>query len=314
MASLAQSCTSKPPSVLFEPCFSIFLAFQPPSAFDNSLPWPRLCVPWEGLFFISNHFLLCLGPNTRFSSTTVIRPPFRALFDPNVIQSQNYLSWSASVELWFMGQGYEDHLVTPEDAIPDVDKVQWKKIDAQLCNAKGLYTNDIQRFYKVVSDIVHVRQQDMDLSTYIGRIASLKEEFLTLMPFTNGAEAQQIQTDKFFMVLTLIGLRPDLESVRDQFLLPLRLTLEEDVVAIGRGQRPQCTYCNKLGHTRDRCYQLHGRPPRTAHIAQSSDPLLSRPDSLRAPHLRVSPLLVVIMMPISISAATSALLLLLPRP
>ena len=38
------------------------------------------------------------------------------------------------MELWFMGQGYEDHLVTPEDAIPDVDKVQWKKIDAQLCS------------------------------------------------------------------------------------------------------------------------------------------------------------------------------------
>ena len=55
----------------------------------------------------------------------------------------------------------------------------------------------------------------MDLSTYIGWIASLKEEFLTLMPFTNDAEAQQIQTDKFFMMLTLIGLRPDLESVRN---------------------------------------------------------------------------------------------------
>ena len=38
-----------------------------------------------------------------------------------------------------------------------------------------------------------------------------------------------------------------------------------------RGQRPHCTNCNKLGHTRDRCYQLHGRPPRTAHVAQSSN-------------------------------------------
>ena len=38
----------------------------------------------------------------------------------------------------------------------------------------------------------------------------------------------------------------------------------------GRRQRPHYTYCNKLGHTRDRCYQLHGRPPRTAHVAQSS--------------------------------------------
>ena len=35
----------------------------------------------------------------------------------------------------------------------------------------------------------------------------------------------------------------------------------------GRGQCPQCTYCHRLGHTRDRCYQLHGRPPRTAHLA-----------------------------------------------
>ena len=50
----------------------------------------------------------------------------------------------------------------------------------------------------------------MDLSTYIGRIAYLKEEFLTLMLFTNGVKAQQIQTEKFFMVLTLIGIHPDL--------------------------------------------------------------------------------------------------------
>ena len=25
-----------------------------------------------------------------------------------------------------------------------------------------------------------------------------------------------------------------------------------------RGQRPQCTYCHRLRHIRDRCYQLHG--------------------------------------------------------
>ena len=50
------------------------------------------------------------------------------------IGSENYLSWSASVELWFMGQGYEGHLITLEDVIPNVDKVQWKKIDAQLCS------------------------------------------------------------------------------------------------------------------------------------------------------------------------------------
>ena len=41
-----------------------------------------------------------------------------------LIGSENYLSRSASVGLWFMGQGYEDNLITPEDAIPNVDKVQ----------------------------------------------------------------------------------------------------------------------------------------------------------------------------------------------
>ena len=58
-----------------------------------------------------------------------------------LIGSENYLSWSASVELWFMGQGYEDRLVTPEDVIPNVDKVQWKKIDAQLCSVVWQFVN-----------------------------------------------------------------------------------------------------------------------------------------------------------------------------
>ena len=34
-----------------------------------------------------------------------------------LVGSENYLSWSAFVELWFMGQGYEDHLVTQEASL-----------------------------------------------------------------------------------------------------------------------------------------------------------------------------------------------------
>ena len=126
------------------------------------------------------------------------------------------------------------------------------------------------------------------------------------MPLTSDVGAQQTRIDKFFMVLTLIGLRPDLETVRDQILgspsvpslddvfarllcisstqtLPSDSTSDSSVLVSqtilrggrsgnrSRGQRPHCTYCNKLGHTHDRCYQLHGQPPRTAHVAQSSD-------------------------------------------
>ena len=155
--------------------------------------------------------------------------------------------------------------------------------------AKGLYTNDIQRLYKVASSIVNVGQQDMDLSTYIGQIASLKEESLIVMPLTTVVGDQRTQIDKFFMVLTLIGLRPDLETVRDQILGSSSVPSLDDVFALllrisstqtlpsdntsdssvlvsqtnsrggrsgnrGKGQRPHCTYCNKFGHTRDRCY------------------------------------------------------------
>ncbi|RVW36513.1 Retrovirus-related Pol polyprotein from transposon TNT 1-94 [Vitis vinifera] len=216
-----------------------------------------------------------------------------------LVGSENYLYWSTSVELWFMGQGYEDRLVTQEADIPET---------------KGLYTNDIQRLYKVASSIVNVRQQDMDLSTYIGQIASLKEEFLTVMPLTTDVGDQRTQIDKFFMVLTLISLRPDLETVRDQILGNSSVPSLDDVFARllrisstqtlsadntsdssvlvsqtnsrgrrsgnrGKGQRFHCTYCNKFGHTCDRCYQLHGRPPRTAHVAQSSSPQPPQPPS-----------------------------------
>ncbi|RVX10513.1 Retrovirus-related Pol polyprotein from transposon RE1 [Vitis vinifera] len=231
-----------------------------------------------------------------------------------LVGSENYLSWSASVELWFMGQGYEDHLVIQEADIPEVDRVQWRKIDAQPKD----YTRMISSVsYKVASAIVHLSQQDLDLSTYIGQIASLKEQFLTVMPLTPDVGAQQTQLDKFFMVLTLIGLRPDLEPIRDQILGSSSVLSLDDVFASllrlsstqilpsdsasdssvlvsqttsrggrsgtrGRGQRPHCTYCNKLGHTRDRFYQLHGRPPRTAHMAQSSDSPLPQPPSSSA--------------------------------
>ena len=33
-----------------------------------------------------------------------------------------------------MGQDYEDHLVTQEADIPEVDRLQWRKIDAHLCS------------------------------------------------------------------------------------------------------------------------------------------------------------------------------------
>ncbi|RVW60738.1 Retrovirus-related Pol polyprotein from transposon TNT 1-94 [Vitis vinifera] len=194
-----------------------------------------------------------------------------------LVGSENYLSWSASMELGFMGQGYEDHLVTQEADIPEVDRVQWRKIDAQLCSvlwqsvdpkillhlqayktcfkfwnqAKGLYTNDIQRL--------------------------CKEEFLTVMPLTTNVGDQRTQIDKFFMVLTLIGFRLDHETVRDQILGSSSVPSLDDVFA--RLLRISSTQTLSSDNTSDSSVLLHGRPPRTAHVTQSSDPQPPQPPS-----------------------------------
>ena len=60
--------------------------------------------------------------------------------------SENYRSWADSVDLWFIGNGCEDHLTTVDTSIPENKCTQWKKTDVLLCNilrqsinAKTLY-------------------------------------------------------------------------------------------------------------------------------------------------------------------------------
>ena len=48
--------------------------------------------------------------------------------------SENYQSWTNSVDLWFIGNGCEDHLTTADTSIPEDKRTQWKKTDVLLCN------------------------------------------------------------------------------------------------------------------------------------------------------------------------------------
>ena len=98
--------------------------------------------------------------------------------------SENYQSWADSVDLWFIGNGCEDHLTTMNTSIPKDKHTQWKKTDALLCNilqqsidaktlynirayktcytlwnqVKKQYTNYIQRLYRVISSIANLKQ------------------------------------------------------------------------------------------------------------------------------------------------------------
>ena len=252
--------------------------------------------------------------------------------------SENYQSWADSVDLWLTGNGCEDHLTTADTSIPEDKRTQWKKIDVLLCNilqqsidaktlynigayktcytlwnqVKKLYTNDIQRLYRVISSIANLKQLGMDISSYGGRMSALKDELISIFPKSTNTETSLSKMDRVFMIILLLNLEPDFENIREQILtgaiipnfdqalarllrhtsaatqfMRSEITPNTSVMISqslsrgdskggrgsnrGRGQRPQCTYYHRLGHTRDRCYQLHGRPPRTTHLAQSSD-------------------------------------------
>ena len=96
--------------------------------------------------------------------------------------NENYLSWSTSVELRFMGQGYEDHFITLEDAIPNVNKVEWKKIDAQLCSMSSRL---IQKFCFIFGLIKHVLSFGIRQKFYTRMISNAFIRWLLLLSISD---------------------------------------------------------------------------------------------------------------------------------
>ena len=224
--------------------------------------------------------------------------------------SENYQSWVDSVDLWFIGNGCEDHLTTDANILYNIGA--YKTCYTLWNQVKKLYTNDIQRLHRVISSIVNLKQLGMDIPSYGGQMSALKDKVITILPKYTNIETSLSKMDQVFMIILLLNLEPDFENIREQILIGAVILNFDEVLARlirhtstatqsmrseitqntsvmvsqshsrsdsrgghssnrGRGQCPQCTDYHRLGHTRDRCYQLHGRPPHTTHLAQSSD-------------------------------------------
>ena len=153
--------------------------------------------------------------------------------------SENYQSWADSVDLWFI-----DHLTTADTSIPEDKRIQWKITDALLCNilrqsidaktlynvgayktcytlwnrVKKLYTNDIQRLYRVISSIANLKQLGMDISSYGGRMSAFKDELISILPKSTDTETSLSKMDRVFMIILLLNLGLDFENIREQIL------------------------------------------------------------------------------------------------
>ena len=155
--------------------------------------------------------------------------------------SENYQSWADSVDLWFIGNRCEDYLTTADTSIPEDKRTQWKKTDVLLCNilrqsidaktlynigaykncytlwnqVKKLYTNNIQRLYRVISSIANLKQLGMDISSYDGRMSTLKDKLISIFPKSTNTETSLTKMDRVFMIILLLNLGPDFENIRE---------------------------------------------------------------------------------------------------
>ena len=79
--------------------------------------------------------------------------------------------------------------------------------------AKRLYTNDIQCLYHVISSIANLKQSGMELSSYVGQMFALRNEFSSILPKSIDAKTSQSKTDQVFMILTLLNLGLEFENI-----------------------------------------------------------------------------------------------------
>lgn len=58
---------------------------------------------------------------------------FLVITTKKLVGSSNYVSWATSIELWCMGQGIKNHLMTKVANIK-LDTTTWIRINVVLCN------------------------------------------------------------------------------------------------------------------------------------------------------------------------------------
>ena len=265
---------------------------------------------------------------TKSTTTSVVTFTTIPLIPCEKLIGTNYSTWAAAVQLWFQGQGRTDHLTTKSTDVPTDNRARWKQIGASSCNvlwfslvpnlqaqyqafttsydvgtkAKKVYSNDVHRFYSVLTSLINIKMANMDMQSYLGKLDRLIVEYSTLMPFTSDAETFYKQHGQFFMVIALAGLTPDLQAVHNPILLTptihnydldqdqlLRLTIPqtfrpsstsvEDSSALvshssyrggrgGGGCGIRCHYCKNWGHIETDCHIKARELSRSINVAQ----------------------------------------------
>ncbi|KAJ1417814.1 hypothetical protein SESBI_16274 [Sesbania bispinosa] len=236
--------------------------------------------------------------STNFGPFSGVFTSTPAIATEKLLGSSNYLSWSKAVEKWCIGQGLNKHLYTKLENVNE-DKENWEKTDALLCtllwqsidpslhniytNFDTCYTNDIQRLYSVVEKLINSRQQNMTVSEIVGHMSSIKAEDQIL------ASLSIPTLDEVFSRLLRVASIPPSGPIPNAHDTSALISTnaqhghrEEQGGPYRGGNKtswPKCTYFHRWGHTKEKCFKLHGHPPR-ANLAHIDDTLPEQPRDL----------------------------------
>ncbi|RDY01360.1 hypothetical protein CR513_15325, partial [Mucuna pruriens] len=179
-----------------------------------------------------------MGTTGSFSQVSIISFSRTPTITTEKLNWKNYRAWSESVELWFLGQGFLDHLEKQEAEILEENRVPWLKLDYQLysvspelleilrsfktcysfwTNARDVFANDIERLFDSTQKIICLQQTNHDMMSHIAKVRAAAEEFKGLL-VCNFVEETTKRIDKLLMVLILRSLYPNYEHVQDQIL------------------------------------------------------------------------------------------------
>ncbi|XP_063946865.1 uncharacterized protein LOC108212640 [Daucus carota subsp. sativus] len=156
------------------------------------------------------------------------------------------------------------------------------------------------QLYHLKTAIINLKQADMSVTNYFTRLKSLWDEYDSLVssePCICGASKFLIERQERDRAMEFLqGLHDRFSNIRSQILLieplpsaqkifnlvkqeeaqqfiamPPALSTESAALqargnppqrhSFNKRQRPYCDHCNKYGHTRQTCYQIHGFPP-----------------------------------------------------
>ena len=70
----------------------------------------------------------------------------------------------------------------------------------------------------MVVSIVNLKHPDIDLSSYVGQMTTLKDELASILSKSTNDETSQSKMDRVFMIILLLNLEPDFENIKEQIL------------------------------------------------------------------------------------------------